>query len=66
MHGNTLTQTRVHGILQAMKKTTISLYVDPEQLKQLREWSEETGAPVSEIIRRAIKTALDARKGKKK
>jgi predicted DNA-binding protein len=57
-------------MLQTMKKTTISLYVDPEQLEQLREWSEETGAPVSEIIRRAIKTALDARpdarKGKKK
>ena len=49
-----------------VKKTTISLYVDPAQLEQLKAWSEETGAPVSEIIRRAIQAALDARKGKKK
>jgi DNA replication protein DnaD len=49
-----------------MKKTTISLYVDPAQLTQLRAWSEETGAPVSEIIRRAIQAALETRKGKKK
>jgi hypothetical protein len=49
-----------------MKKTTISLYVDPTQLAQLRAWSDETGAPVSEIIRRAIQAALDAKRGKKK
>jgi hypothetical protein len=49
-----------------MRKKPTSLYVDPAQLAQLRAWSAETGAPVSEIIRRAIQAALDAKNGKKK
>jgi len=36
----------------------ISLYIEPSQLKRLKAWSKETGAPVSELIRRAIEAAL--------
>jgi len=48
-----------------MKKQTISMYIEPDQLKKLKEWSADTGAPVSELIRRAIRAALEGRKGKK-
>ena len=48
---------------QSMK--TISLYIEPKQLARLKSWSKETGAPVSEIIRRAIEAALKAKEEKK-
>jgi predicted DNA-binding protein len=47
-------------------KKTISLYVEPGQLKRLKLWSKETGAPVSELIRRAIETALKAKEDQEK
>jgi hypothetical protein len=39
-------------------KTKISLYLKPEQLDGLRAESERTGAPVAELIRRAIDAYL--------
>jgi predicted DNA-binding protein len=44
---------------------TISLYIEPSQLKRLKAWSKETGAPVSELIRRAIEAALKTWAAKK-
>jgi predicted DNA-binding protein len=49
-----------------MKKKVFTLYIDSEMLEQLQAWSEETDAPIAAIIRRAIKAALEARKGGKK
>ena len=41
-----------HAILRGMKKKTLWL---PEDLwKQLQKLSEKTGAPVAELVRRAI------------
>lgn len=42
--------------------TPISLSVEPVQLKDLKTLSEVTGAPVAELIRRAITNYLDERK----
>jgi predicted DNA-binding protein len=43
----------------------ISLYIEPSQLKRLKAWSKETGAPVSELIRRAIEALLKIWEAKK-
>jgi len=45
---------------------TISLYIEPSQLKRLKAWSKETGAPVSELIRRGIEAALKRRRERTK
>ena len=48
-----------------MPKTTmtaISLSVEPAQLRDLKTLSEVTGAPVAELIRRAITMYLEERK----
>jgi metal-responsive CopG/Arc/MetJ family transcriptional regulator len=38
-----------------MNREKTCLYLDKDSLKELRKLSEKTGAPVSELIRRAIK-----------
>jgi predicted DNA-binding protein len=47
------------------KKSTptprIALYLRPDQVKSLTELHDETGAPVSELIRRAIDAYLKER-----
>ena len=43
-------------------KTRISVFLNNEQLKKLQAISAETGAPVAELIRRAIDASLQARK----
>lgn len=37
-----------------MNKVRFALYLEARQIKQLEEESERTGAPVAELIRRAI------------
>ena len=44
---------------EKMKRT--GLFIKPEQLEALAEIQRETGAPVSEIIRRAIDAYLQQR-----
>lgn len=44
----------------SMKRT--SLFLKAEQLKKLEAVSKETGAPVAELIRRAIDAFLKGRK----
>jgi Ribbon-helix-helix domain len=41
---------------EKMKKVRFALYLDPRQIEQLEEASERTGAPVAELIRRAVAT----------
>lgn len=48
------------------KKAPFSIYLDPSLLKDLQEWSAETGAPIAELVRRALRAAVEVRKGKKK
>ena len=43
-------------------KTRMNLYVDSKQKEQLERISEKTGAPVAELIRRAIDAYLKRRK----
>jgi predicted DNA-binding protein len=45
---------------QTMKQT--SLFLRPEQSSKLQELSRITGAPVAELIRRAIDAYLEQRK----
>lgn len=45
--------------LISMKRT--ALFLKPEQVKKLRVLSEKTGAPVAELIRRAIDKYLKER-----
>lgn len=47
------------------KKRT-SLFLSEHQLKELARLSEETGAPVAELVRRAIDLYLERQKGKDK
>ena len=35
-------------------KTPYTFYIDPAQLERLRKLSEQTGVPVSEMIRRGL------------
>jgi predicted DNA-binding protein len=44
-----------------MKRT--ALYLKEEQLKKLEAISEKTGAPIAELIRRAIDAYLEKAKG---
>lgn len=37
-----------------MQKTRLNIYLDPQQKAKLDKLSDKTGAPVSELIRRAI------------
>jgi hypothetical protein len=46
--------------------TRFTLYLKDEQLEALAKRSAETGAPVSELIRRAIEAALVPAKAAKK
>lgn len=47
---------------QPMKR--VNLYLPEEQLQQLSEIHSETGAPVSEIVRRAITNYVGAWHGR--
>ncbi|MFZ0619490.1 MAG: ribbon-helix-helix domain-containing protein [Candidatus Acidiferrales bacterium] len=40
----------------------LALHVRPEQIEKLDALSDKTGAPVAELIRRAIDMYLEARK----
>jgi predicted DNA-binding protein len=37
-----------------MEKTRLNIYLNPQQKEKLDKLSEKTGAPLSELIRRAI------------
>jgi hypothetical protein len=47
------------------KGSHISANLGPERAKALRDWSDESGIPISELVRRAVEKALDeeAKKG---
>jgi Ribbon-helix-helix domain len=45
-------------------KQKYALYLDPEDLKKLREYQERVGVPVSESIRRAIAAYVETLKKK--
>lgn len=47
------------GYCLHMKRT--ALFLKDEQLKKLQRLSEKTGAPVAELIRRAVDTYLKQR-----
>lgn len=36
----------------------ISFYAEPELVELLERWHAETGAPISEIVRRVLKTRI--------
>ena len=44
-----------------MKATRI--YLKPEQIKKLSALSQKTGAPIAELVRRAIDAYLKTKKG---
>ena len=44
-----------------MAKIPVSILLPAEQLEALRALSAQTGAPVNELVRRAIASALAAR-----
>jgi predicted DNA-binding protein len=44
-----------------MKKHRTNIYLDPEQLKKLKTLSEETGAPIAALVRKAIDLYLKKR-----
>lgn len=43
-------------------KTRMNVYLNPEQKKALEQMAEKTGAPVAELIRRAIDAYLKAKR----
>lgn len=47
------------ALCMLMKRT--ALFLEEEQLKKLQKLSEKTGAPVAELIRRAIDRYLQER-----
>ncbi len=47
------------------QKVPLPIYLDPEQYRLLKELSEETDAPMTALVRRAINNLLIER-GKKK
>ncbi len=47
-------------------KVPITLNIEQTQLAVLKRWSQESGAPVSELIRRAISKALDEQNKREK
>jgi predicted DNA-binding protein len=44
----------------AMKLRT-NIYLRPDQMKQLKALSEKTGAPIAELVRRAVDAYLAVR-----
>lgn len=46
-------------------KTRMNVYLDSEQKEQLEKISQKTGAPVAELIRRAIAAYIVRQKGVK-
>ncbi len=49
-------------ILVDMAKTRMNIYLTGEQKRKLEKLSEKTGAPVAELVRRAIDAYLASRK----
>jgi predicted DNA-binding protein len=49
---------------RAMKRT--ALFLKEKQLEQLQALSGKTGAPIAELIRRAVDVYLEQRKGELK
>jgi predicted DNA-binding protein len=43
-----------------MKKTRMNIYLDPKQKTQMETLSQQTGAPVAELVRRAVDAYLVA------
>lgn len=41
-----------------MQKTRLNIYLNPKQKEKLDKLSEKTGAPMSELIRRAVELYL--------
>ncbi len=48
-----------------MRRKRTNLYLDVSLLKGLKKLSEETGAPISELVRRAIDEYLKRKRRKK-
>lgn len=46
------------------KLKRVTYYLQPEQFEELKQLSEDTGATVSELIRRAINDYLNKNKNK--
>jgi predicted DNA-binding protein len=49
-----------------VQRTRTNIYLSSEQLKRLKAESERTGAPVAELVRRAIDNAYPVEKAKAK
>ena len=49
-------------ILGCMSKTRVNIYLNDEQKKLLERLSAHTGAPVAELVRRAVDNYLVLRK----
>jgi len=47
------------------KMTRINLYITERQLSQLTKLSEQTGAPLAELVRRSIDLYLERQQSKK-
>jgi predicted DNA-binding protein len=45
----------------AYMKHRTNIYLRPDQMKQLKALNEKTGAPVAELVRRAVDAYLAAR-----
>lgn len=50
--------------MNTTRKTRRSLFIEDEQWHALGAVSEQTGAPIAELVRRAIKAYLEQQKGK--
>ena len=49
-------------IIVSMAKTRMNIYLNGEQKRKLEKLSGKTGAPVAELVRRAIDAYLKLRK----
>jgi len=54
-----------HGGMEAVKKIKTIVHVEPEQRAALEKMQQKHGAPISELIRRAIEMFLKAEDKKK-
>jgi hypothetical protein len=54
-----LTYRHICGTICTMKRT--ALFLKEEQIKKLQKLSDKTGAPVAELVRRAIDKYLQER-----
>jgi predicted DNA-binding protein len=45
-----------------MRKLRVNIFISPKQKADLEKLSEKTGAPVAELVRRAIDAYLKANK----